>query len=437
MIKSIKISLQYLFRYKKQQNMKTKYKIESLKYFAFISVFCLVSISSQAQSLNTFLQKAVENNTELKSLLLQYEAELKRADQQEQLQNPTIGVGVPILRPETRLGAQILMINASQMFPWFGTLKVKKDVVLQMSKAKYERISAKKLQIFYKIKTAYYQLVFLNTEEEIIKNYIKIYSSLESFSLAKIESGQTTSADALRINIKLQALKQELLLIANRKRIFEIIINKETKEDLETRISAEENTLVFESEMDLNKYKEKIQNHPLIAKLNKEFEVSQQKQKLNNKKGLPTIGLGLDYSLVNKRTDANPMYNGNDILIPKLSVSIPIYRKAYKAKNEEEKLVQQSLEMQKEDLIDNIISQLMQYQLEYNNALLETELTLKQIKTNNMVYEVLLAKYSSQGKGFDELLQIQNQIISFELKLEKSKLKKRIALAGIEMLTEY
>jgi len=417
--------------------MKTKYKIESLKYFAFISVFCLVSISSQAQSLNTFLQKAVENNTELKSLLLQYEAELKRADQQEQLQNPTIGVGVPILRPETRLGAQILMINASQMFPWFGTLKAKKDVVLQMSKAKYERISAKKLQIFYKIKTAYYQLVFLNTEEEIIKNYIKIYSSLESFSLAKIESGQTTSADALRINIKLQALKQELLLIANRKRIFEIIINKETKEDLETRISAEENTLVFESEMDLNKYKEKIQNHPLIAKLNKEFEVSQQKQKLNNKKGLPTIGLGLDYSLVNKRTDANPMYNGNDILIPKLSVSIPIYRKAYKAKNEEEKLVQQSLEMQKEDLIDNIISQLMQYQLEYNNALLETELTLKQIKTNNMVYEVLLAKYSSQGKGFDELLQIQNQIISFELKLEKSKLKKRIALAGIEMLTEY
>ena len=437
MIKSIKISLQYLFRYKKQQNMKTKCKIESLKYFAFISVFCLVSISSQAQSLNTFLQKAVENNTELKSLLLQYEAELKRADQQDQLQNPTIGVGVPILRPETRLGAQILMINASQMFPWFGTLKVKKDVVLQMSKAKYERISAKKLQIFYKIKTAYYQLVFLNTEEEIIKNYIKIYSSLESFSLAKIESGQTTSADALRINIKLQALKQELLLIANRKRIFEIIINKETKEDLETRISAEENTLVFESEMDLNKYKEKIQNHPLIAKLNKEFEVSQQKQKLNNKKGLPTIGLGLDYSLVNKRTDANPMYNGNDILIPKLSVSIPIYRKAYKAKNEEEKLVQQSLEMQKEDLIDNIISQLMQYQLEYNNALLETELTLKQIKTNNMVYEVLLAKYSSQGKGFDELLQIQNQIISFELKLEKSKLKKRIALAGIEMLTEY
>ena len=437
MIKSIKISLQYLFRYKKQQNMKTKCKIKSIKYFAFISVFCLVSISSQAQSLNTFLQKAVENNTELKSLLLQYEAELKRADQQDQLQNPTIGVGVPILRPETRLGAQILMINASQMFPWFGTLKAKKDVVLQMSKAKYERISAKKLQIFYKIKTAYYQLVFLNTEEEIIKNYIKIYSSLESFSLAKIESGQTTSADALRINIKLQALKQELLLIANRKRIFEIIINKETKEDLETRISAEENTLVFESEMDLNKYKEKIQNHPLIAKLNKEFEVSQQKQKLNNKKGLPTIGLGLDYSLVNKRTDANPMYNGNDILIPKLSVSIPIYRKAYKAKNEEEKLVQQSLEMQKEDLIDNIISQLMQYQLEYNNALLETELTLKQIKTNNMVYEVLLAKYSSQGKGFDELLQIQNQIISFELKLEKSKLKKRIALAGIEMLTEY
>ncbi len=401
----------------------------------FLLTFTLATI--QAQSLNTFLEKAVEHNTELKALNLQHEAEIKRADQQNQLQNPTLGIGVPVLRPETRLGAQVLMINASQMFPWFGTLKAKKDVVLQLSKAKFERISATKLQVFYKIKTAYYNLAFLNKEEEIINNYIKIYTSLENFSYAKVESGQTTSADALRIDIKLQALKQELLIIANEKRKYEIIINKETKDNLETNILIDEKSIVFENEYDLEKYREKIQNHPLIAKLNKEFEVSEQKQKLNAKKGLPTFGIGLDYSMVNKRTDANPQFNGNDILIPKLSVSIPIYRKAYKAKNEEEKLIQQSIEMQKENLTDNIISQLMQYKLAYDNALLETELTQNQIKTNNMVYEVLLAKYSSQGKGFDELLQIQNQIIAFELKLEKSKLKKRMALAGIEMLTDY
>ena len=75
----------------------------------------------------------VSNNTQLKSIELEYQAVLENKNQVNQLPNPQIGIGVPVLRPETRLGPQLMMVSASQMFPWFGTLKSKEDVVITKS----------------------------------------------------------------------------------------------------------------------------------------------------------------------------------------------------------------------------------------------------------------------------------------------------------------
>ena len=121
----------------------------------------------------------------------------------------------------------------------------------------------------------------------------------------------------------------------------------------------------------------------------------------------PAIGLGLDYSLVDQRTDANPINNGRDILIPKVMLSIPIYRKSYKAKIEEENFVQQSLELKKESITDKMLRLLIMYKADFDNASIEKNLYKDQSSTMQMAYEVLLANYSSNGTGFEELLMVQ------------------------------
>ena len=90
-----------------------------------------------SQSLSFFVEKAREENPELQAVQVDYSAALEKIPQVEQLVNPTLGIGMPLLAPETRLGAQILTLSAQQLFPWFGTLKAKKDVVLNQTKSKY------------------------------------------------------------------------------------------------------------------------------------------------------------------------------------------------------------------------------------------------------------------------------------------------------------
>ena len=413
-----------------------------MKTIKYIFLFCIILVFRfeplNAQSLDSLLQLVVENNTQLKSIELEYESVLEKKNQVNQLPNPQLGVGIPALRPETRLGPQMMMVSASQIFPWFGTLKSKEEVVISMSKAKYEQIAIVKLDLFYQVKSAYYQLYFLDQKQSVLRSNIKLYESLEAISLANVESGQATLSDVLRVQTKLQSLRQQLLMIDNQKFVFESKINELTKQPTSTKIELVDSLVLPVLEYDLASFKNKIENnHPLITQVNYQIEQSNNSIAVNSNMNKPTLGLGLDYSFVGQRTDANPMNNGRDILVPKVMLSIPIYRKSYQAKIEEEKLIQQSLEVKKETITDKMISLLINYKADYDNGLLENSLYQNQSSTMQMAYDVLLSEYSSSGKGFEELLMVQNQLLDFDLGIYKAELKANIAQANIERITKF
>lgn len=406
--------------------------------FLYSSLLIVASSSTNAQSLDSLLQLVVENNIQLKSIELEYQSVLAKKNQVNQLPSPQLGIGVPALRPETRLGPQMMMVSASQLFPWFGTLKSKEEVVISMSKAKYEQISIVKLDLFYQVKSAYYQLYFLEQKQTVLRDNIKLFESLEAISLAKVESGQATLADVLRVQTKLQSLRQQLLMIENQKLVFESNINELTKQPTSTKIELVDSLVFSVLEYDLAVFKNKIENnHPLITQVNYQIEQSNNTIIVNSNMNKPTLGLGLDYSMVGQRTDATPMNNGRDILVPKVMLSIPIYRKSYQAKIEEEKLIQQSLEAKKETITDKMVNLLIKYKADYDNGLLAKKLNQNQSSTMQMAYDVLLSEYSSSGKGFEELLMVQNQLLAFGLGIKRAELKVNIAQANIERVTKF
>jgi outer membrane protein TolC len=413
---------------------------KSLKTIVTLLIaYCtLTTATANAQPLDSLLQLVVNQNTQLKTIELEYQAVLEKKNQVNQLPNPQLGVGVPVLRPETRLGPQMIMVSATQLFPWFGTLKSKEEVVISMSKAKYEQLSIVKLELFYQVKNAYYQLYFLKKKQSTLRDNIKLYESLESISLAKVESGQATLADVLRVQTKLQGLRQQLLMIDNQKSVFESNINELTKQPFKTKIEIVDSLTLAILDYDIASFQNKIEsNHPLIIQINYQIEQSNYELKVNSDMNKPTLGLGLEYSLVGKRTDANPMNNGRDILVPKVMLSVPIYRKSYRAKIEEEDLIQQSLTLKKETLTDKMISLLINYKADYDNANLEKSLYQNQKKTMQMAYDVLLSDYSSSGKGFEELLMVQNQLVDFDLGIHQAELKANVAQANIERIIKF
>lgn len=410
-----------------------------LKFILLLFSTQLMGGSIHAQSLDSLLQLAVSQNTALKSLELEYKAEIAKADQVSQLPNPQLGVGVPILRPETRLGPQIMMVSASQLFPWFGTLKAKKEVVVSMSKMRNEKMAALKLNLFFTVKTHYYQLLFINEQQALIKKDILLLKTIKQLSLSKVESGQGSIADVLRIQLKIDELSMEIAVLENSKQSLSAHINEITKQPFNEQISVNDGILQLPIlNYDLDVFQQKVSaHHPLMEMLNAEIETSENRVIVNKTANNPTIGVGIDYSLVGERTDANPINNGRDILIPKVMMSIPIYRKSFNATNQIEALNREALEWDKISLIDQMTVQLIEYKTEYDNALLLFHLSEKQETTAQQTYDILLTNYSTNSAGFDDLLSIQSQLLKYKQQNIKARLQANIAIAKIERLTNF
>lgn len=405
----------------------------------FLSILLLCFVSSKAQSLDSLLNKAYLNNPEINALRLQYEAALQKGPQVSQLQDPTIGFGVPILRTETRLGSQVMMISATQMFPWFGTLKAKKDVVMTMAKSKYERIAAAKLNIDFKLKTTYYKLVLIKEQQLILSNNIRLFEAIEKVTLAKVESGKTLFSDVLIVQMKMDELQNQILILESQKSKYSSEINGLLNIDLNTELKTDIlNVKLTNLDYDLASFKVKIEsNHPLINQIDWNIETSQNELELNTKLGLPTFGLGIDYSLINSRTDANPNFNGRDILIPKLMLNVPIYRKKYAAKQQEETLKIEAYGFQKEQITNNLLSRIQAFKSEYDAAKLEYKLAQNQIKKLKSAYDILLTDYSTKGQRFNELMQILNDINKYEIELLKASYNTHLVKFKIEQLTNF
>ncbi len=393
---------------------------------------------ANAQSLDSLLFMAVESNLELKAIDLEYKSILEKRDQVGQLPNPQMSLGVPVLLPDVRLGPQVMMIGASQMFPWFGTLKSKEDVVVSMSKVKYEELAILKLELFYQIKSAYYQLYFLNQKTIVITENIRIYQSLENITLSKVEAGQASMADVLRIQSKLLELEQQFLMIDNQKISFESRITEITKRPISQTTKFDGLLIHPILVLNMESLREKIEsNHPLINQVNYEIETSKKMLLENSFTNKPSIGIGVDYSIFVKGTDINPMNKGNDMFTPRLTLSLPLYRKSYRAKINEENFIQESLEVRKESLADKMIGILYRYRSEYENGRLELELYELQIEKIRLAYDLILTDFISSGLGFEELLLVQNQLQDLQLGIYQAELKKNDAQANIERIINF
>ncbi len=408
------------------------------KSILLIALIMLSQTEGRSQSIDYFLDKAHQQNPTLKAAVLAYEAALEKAPQVGQLPQPTVGIGVPLLAPETRLGAQVLTLSAQQLFPWFGAQKVKKEVVLHQAKIKYENIAITRLNMDFKVQMAYYKFYHIEKKQDILAKNHTLFIALEQVALAQLESGKAIASDALRIQLQREALAQEIEALKREREAAQAKLNALINEPQNTPIQIDSTTLQpAKPPLDWDSLAEKIKTHPALNQFDWQTQSSQAALRLNALDGKPSLGIGIDYSIVEPRTDAQPQNNGRDILMPKLKFSVPLYRKKIKAKKQEEELNQQRYALQKEEETNQILSNLKSFKAEYDAALLRYDLYQKQLKLAHSSHQILLAAYSSEGKHFEELLALQKSLNDIELKQLNAIVDTHLATLNIERITNF
>ena len=116
---------------------------------------------NEASGLNDYLAYAALNNPQLEAAFNRWKAALEMVSQARTLPDPRFNYGYFIQEVETRVGPQEQRVGLSQMFPWFGKLKLRGEAALEGANAAQQQYEAAKLKLFDEVKQAYYELYYV------------------------------------------------------------------------------------------------------------------------------------------------------------------------------------------------------------------------------------------------------------------------------------
>lgn len=404
------------------------------KHMIIILSLALWSFSEiKGQTIDEYFKIATEQNPGLQAQYKMFEAALERIPQASALEDPSLSVGYYIPNMETLMGKQIADISLSQMFPWFGTLKARGDRAALLADAQYQAFLDAKNKLYFEIAKIYYPLYALNRMRIIEETNIRLLESFKTLSTNQFSNGKGSMADVLKIELELKSAETNLAILNKKETAltnqFNRLLNRSENEPVLVP-----DTINIAS-LPIAYRKDSLTLNPKLEEIVLQEHASEAAKRVAIKEGLPKLGVGLDYMLVSETDNSMMEHNGKNMLMPMVSVSLPIFRKKYKAAKKEAELMQEAYALQKQDIINNLHGSYHNISFQINQQTDLIALYDAQIEEAKQIQDLLYSSYSHSGQGFDELLKGQQQLLEFQKMKASAESDYWIALAELHYIT--
>lgn len=468
-----------------------KYNI--LILFLWISASFVMPL--RGQSLNDYLLIAGENNPGLKASYLAYYSALEKVPQVGALPDPQLSFGLFLKPMERYAGNQVADITLMQMFPWFGTNGAARDEARLMAQAMYETFRERRAMVWYDVRTVWWRMWLIKEELRFLDEQIETLQSLEEIAIQRIRGsgaevtasgaggsspgdnmgndqsaggmggmagmggtsgnvgstnasqpmsmpgsmsgmnrqGGGTLSDVLRLQMEINELQVRAEALADelmaQKARFNSLLNRPA--DTPVEVSEEAHA---ESDMQIITLDAIYTQNPMLQMARQEELAYEAMERMNRKMGLPMFGVGLQYSVFEPRPGNPNMMNGDNMLMPMVSVSIPIWRRKYNASVREASLLRESAVAEQVDVQNQLTSDYHQTESALRDAERRMGHYARQKELAQQVLNLLIRGYSVSGADFDELVRLQNQLVDYQLQTARAEADRQLALARMALL---
>lgn len=408
-----------------------RYKILNIRYL--ILIVLMYSINMNSQTLHDYLSRASQNNPEIQSAYKEFEAALQKAPQVSSLPDPSLTMSAFGRMIETRVGAQEARFSLMQMFPWFGTLEAKKNAANLMAEAALQKYLDSRNEVFLKIKKSYAALYEINEMIQLEEENLQILNDYRELALSKFKSGKGAMVDVVRIDIKRNESETKIQLLKDQNKPIQIEFNSLLNRGLDDIINIPVSLPLVENNMPLEQDSLFVSN-PKLIRLDKKIASFEAQKRVVKKEGYPMIGLGLDYSIISKRDVPGLEMNGQDAIMPMLSVTLPIFRKKYNAKQKEVNFILQATNYEKQAVKNNLQTSYSMANYNVSKAKTLNELYKKQTESTKQAISLLIAAYSNSGTAFEEILRMNQDLLMLQTATVSANKNQFIAQSTLEYL---
>lgn len=459
---------------------------------ASIVAFALSAYSQD--SLSVYLELAAKNNPAVLQKLSEYQAALQKVPQSGSLPDPELSAGIFLSPMEQMSGNQLADLSLMQMFPWFGVLKNAKDEMSLMAKAKYESFREAQLQVFYNVQSVWNEMYKNQQSILISEKNLEILRTIERLSLVRFKSapvgsssvsssGGTSSAgsspassgssgmsgmgggsaaapaasgsapmasgsmassggsglaDLYRVQMEIGELENNVALLKNQQQAILARFNSYLNRQSQTPVTLPEKMKADSLGISLAAVSDSmLTNNPMLGMLQYEQQSLEARKQMVTQMSYPMIGLGLNYSVFNKSPMSTSPMNGDDMIMPMVKLTLPVYRKKYKAMQQETELMKTATQQGYQATANLLESEYYQALQLYRDAQRRTTLYENQFQLATRSLNILLKSFSASGSGLTDLLRIRQQVLDYELKHVEAVTDNNTAIAWLKRLMAH
>ncbi len=409
-----------------------RYRESKIKTVFVLCALCL-GLSAQSQELETLIDVALNNNPEIQKFEFKYKRASEKVNEVNTIPNTEFGVGYFMSEPETRTGAQRFKVSAKQMIPWFGTITSRESYVSALADAKYEDIVIAKRKLMAAVSQSYYNLYANKAKQKVLLQNIELLETYETLALTSVEVGKASAVDVLRLQMRQNEMQQRKDVLSQQFLAEQTNLNTLLNRENEVVVTVIDSLMMPSEDFEINS--ERLALHPELVKYDKLYQSIEQSELLNQKESSPMIGFGLDYISVSERPDMNFSDNGKDIVMPMVSLSIPIFNKRHKSQTQQNEFEQQELTVEKQErwnALENLLSKAI---TERVSARISYATQTKNLKQAKDAEEILIKSYETGTINFNDVLDIQELQLKFQLNLVESVKMYYVQTAVINYLT--
>jgi cobalt-zinc-cadmium efflux system outer membrane protein len=385
---------------------------------------------------DTYVVSALYNNARLRSAheeILAMEAAARRASA---LPDPRLGWTEYLKSVETRVGPQERAFSLSQSFPWFGTLSLQGDVVDQKVEAARAAFDKTALEIIAGVKSACYEMAFLESAIGITQEHLQLLSQWENVAQARYASGQGPYTAVVKAQVELGVLGNRLAELEDRRRPLaanlKALLNRPGQEELKVPELTPAQPLV----LDRAQLEERMlaANPALLAwdHRSREWETV---RRLAGKQGLPSFLVGVNYIQTGPARMDGVDDSGTDALMATIGVSLPLWRGKYHDADLEAGSRVLAARSAKQEQVNSLAAALESSLFKYRDSARKMDLhdtTL--IPKGRQSLDAVRSAYESGKGGFLDLIDAQRMLLEFELNRERAAIDLRINESEIERL---
>lgn len=387
-------------------------------------------------SVESLLDFARERNPEYAAMRHEAQAAAERASAAGNLPDPKLQVE---LQDITKMGEQNPTLSPSrvgkttyrvvQELPWFGKRDLQRDIATLEADGAQGRARGTWSELAARIKSGYAQYYYHHQNEILTREILDLMTRLEKVTQARYAGGLAAQPDAIRAQVELTGLRNELIVLDNEKRTIEAQLNMILSRPANAPLADPERLRVLPQavQLDYAALAERVRaRNPMLFADDARIRAAEKSRDLAYKNRYPDFAVGIA-----------PMQSGGSVKEWELmlELNIPLQQSSRRAQEREAEAMLSAAKSRKDATRNQVLAQLAE-NLSALEAARRTEMLLTDslLPQAELTYKAALASYENGKVDFATLLDAQRQIRMAKQNRIKAQADAQARLAEIERL---